>query len=63
MTQAKTKRPGYLESALNEVGHIIGQAKDKNDATEQIRTLLEKKVVESFKNGISVGMKKAGKMK
>lgn len=63
MTQAKSKHPGYLETALNEAGHIISQADSKNEATDQIRALLEKKIVESFKNGITVGMKKAGKIK
>lgn len=63
MTQPKDKGRGYVQNALEEAGNIIGQAKDKNDATGQIQALLERKLLESFKNGITVGMKKAGKAK
>ena len=40
----------------------MSEAKDRDEATEQVKALLEKKVVESFKNGITVGMKKAKKI-
>lgn len=63
MTQEKTaKRPSYLETTLQEVDQIMSEAKDRDEATEQVKALLEKKVVESFKNGITVGMKKAKKI-
>ncbi len=63
MTQAKPKRSGYLQDALREAADIINQAQDRDQAVEQIKDLISKKVLESFKNGITVGMKKAGKMK
>jgi len=61
MTQPKDKRPGYLQNALDEAKSIILQGKDRNAVVAQIQALLEKKVLDSFKNGIAVGMKKAGK--
>jgi hypothetical protein len=62
MTQEKSKRPSYLETTLQEVDQIMSEAKDRDEATEQIKALLEKRVVDSFKNGITVGMKKAKKI-
>ena len=63
MTQPKTKHPGYLENALNEARSIILQGKDRNAIVAQIQALLEKRVLESFKNGIAVGIKKARQTK
>lgn len=63
MTQPKNNRPGYLQDVANEVRNIIHQAKDRNDATAQIQALLEKRILDSFKNGIAVGMKKAKQTK
>ena len=42
---------------------IFYQAKDKGEAATQIRKLIIGKVLEFFKNGIAVGMKKARKVK
>ena len=57
------KRSGYLQDVDKEAADIIYQAQDKNDAVAKIRDLINAKVLESFKNGIQVGMKKAGKVK
>ncbi len=63
MTQTKNKRQGYLENASKEPSGIIYQAKDKKDAAMQIKALFSHKLLDSFQNGITVGMKKAGKVK
>lgn len=63
MTHQKDKRSGYLQDALQEAERIISQAEDESEAIPQIQALLENKIVGSFKNGIAVGMKKAGKIK
>jgi hypothetical protein len=63
MAQTRNKLPGYLENALKEASGIIYQAKDKKDAAKQIKALISHKLLDSFKNGITVGMKKAGKVK
>ncbi len=63
MEKTNQKRSGYLQDALKEAADIIDQAQDKDQATEQIKELISRKVLASFKNGITVGMKKAGKMK
>ena len=63
MTQPKDKRPGYLQNALEEAKSIILQGKDRNAVVAQMQALLEKRILESFKNGIAVGMKKAGQKK
>ena len=63
MTESKAKPREFLESVFQEARSIIYQGKDKNAIVAQIQALLEKKMVESFKNGISVGMKKAKSQK
>ena len=62
MTQTQPKRSGYLQDALQQAADIIYRAKGKNDAVAKIKDLISSKVLESFKNGIEVGKKKAGKV-
>jgi hypothetical protein len=61
--QPKKKSSGYLEAALKEVSQIIDQAKDRDEAVAKVKDLLQRKLLESFKNGMTVGLKKAGKAK
>jgi hypothetical protein len=62
MTDKKTKRIGYLENALKEVDDLIQQADDTKAVATKLKDLISRKLLESFQNGIKVGMKKAGKV-
>lgn len=56
-------KTNYLEQTVKEMRVILERGGTAEGMERAMSCLLKKKVLESFKNGIEVGMKKAGGQK
>lgn len=57
----KAKNSNYMEQTLKEMKELLGGVETIDEIESAMAHLLEKKIKESFKNGIEVGRNKAGK--
>lgn len=56
----KEKNSNYMEQTIKEMKELLAPLETIDEIESAMSHLLEKKIKESFKNGIEVGMKKAG---
>jgi len=52
MWQKSNKRSGYVSKLMSEINDIIDQAADREELKDQLKDLIPKKILESYKNGI-----------